>query len=76
MSGHLQPPTVRTSFDGMLTGRTPGGDQHATISPADLSPQVHAADQTAVYGAGGDTGPSYKANDIDGRDHPPCLGTV
>ena len=64
--GNFNPPTVRTGFDGMLTGRTPGGDQHATVSPADLSPQVYADDQTAVHGAGGNTGPSCKANDIDG----------
>ena len=37
------------------------------VSQTELSPQVCADDQTAVYGAGSDTGPSHKANDIDQR---------
>ena len=37
------------------------------VSRTELSPQVYADDQTAVYGAGSDTGPSHKANDIDQR---------
>ena len=39
----------------------------SVVSPTKLSPQVYADDQTAVYGAGSDTGSSHKANDIDQR---------
>ena len=67
----FNPPTVKTSFDGRLTGRTPNGGESTTVSQTELSPQVHADDQTAVYGAvygaGSDAGPSHKTNDIDQR---------
>jgi len=63
----FNPPTVKTSFDGRLTGRTPNGDEGTAVSQTELSPQVYADDQTAVYGAGIEAGPSHKANDIDQR---------
>ena len=63
----FNPPTVKTSFDGKLTGRTSNGGEGTMVSQTELSPQVYADDQTAVYGAGSDTGPCHKANDIDQR---------
>ena len=63
----FNPPTVKTSFDGRLTGRTPNKDEGTAVSQTELSPQVCADDQTAVCGAGIEVGPSHKANDIDQR---------
>ena len=60
----FNPPTVRTSFDGTLSGRASNGDQGDVVQQNRLNPQVYADDQTAVYGAGSITGPSCKANDI------------
>ena len=63
----FNPPTVKTSFDGRLTGRTSNAGEGTMVSQTELSPQVYADDQTAVYGAGSVAGPSHKANDIDQR---------